>query len=92
MGKSTLINAVLGKAVAKTGYGITGTTDVLEIYESEKVPFRVIDAIGFEPTFFKEQKAINAVKKKRLLKLYSKISYSAHDTKIFHTIGSVLEV
>lgn len=63
VGKSTLINSVLGEDVAKTGYGIAGTTDVLEIYESEKLPFRVIDTIGFEPTFIKEQKAINAVKK-----------------------------
>lgn len=63
VGKSTLINAVLGEDVAKTGYGITGTTDALEIYESDTVPFRVIDTIGFEPTFLKEQKAINAVKK-----------------------------
>lgn len=63
VGKSTLINSVLGEDVAKTGYGITGTTDALMIYESVKVPFRVIDTIGFEPTFFKEQKAINAVKK-----------------------------
>lgn len=63
VGKSTLINSVLGEDVAKTGYGITGTTDTLEIYESDKVPFRVIDTIGFEPNFFIEQKAINAVKK-----------------------------
>ena len=34
----------------------------LEIYESDEIPFRVIDTIGFEPTFFKEQLAINAVK------------------------------
>ncbi len=63
VGKSTLINAVLGKNVAKTGYGITGTSKELEIYESEKVPFRVIDTIGFEPTFMKERKAVLAVKK-----------------------------
>ncbi len=63
VGKSTLINAVLGIEKAKTGYGISGTTNELEIYESDSVPFRVIDTIGFEPTFFKEQKAINAVKK-----------------------------
>lgn len=63
VGKSTLINSVLGEDVAKAGYGITGTTDTLEIYESDKVPFRVIDTIGFEPNFFIEQKAINAVKK-----------------------------
>lgn len=63
VGKSTLINAVLGEEKAKTGYGTKGTTDKLEIYESNKIPFRVIDSIGFEPTFFKEQAAVHAVKK-----------------------------
>lgn len=65
VGKSTLINAVLGDTVkmAKTGGGITGTTTELEIYESNNIPFRVIDTIGFEPNFYKEHKAINAVKK-----------------------------
>ncbi|MGG7144891.1 GTPase [Clostridium nigeriense] len=63
VGKSTLINAVLGEEKAKTGWGITGTTDRLEIYESESIPFRIIDSVGFEPSFIKRQKAINAVKK-----------------------------
>lgn len=63
VGKSTLINAILGEEKALTGYGTKGTTDKLEIYESDKIPFRVIDSIGFEPTFVKEQMAINAVKK-----------------------------
>lgn len=63
VGKSTLINAVLGEDRALTGYGTKGITDKLEIYESDKLPFRVIDTIGFEPTLLKEQMAINAVKK-----------------------------
>lgn len=63
VGKSTLINAVLGDNQAKTGWGTKGTTEKLEIYESDSIPFRIIDSIGFEPTFFKEKKAINAVKK-----------------------------
>lgn len=63
VGKSTLINAVLGEEVAKTGWGIRGTTPKLEIYESDDVPFRVIDSIGFEPGFAKEQRAVNAVQK-----------------------------
>lgn len=63
VGKSTLINSVLGDEKAKTGYGSSGTTDKLEIYESEEIPFRIIDSIGFEPSFIKEHKAINAVKK-----------------------------
>lgn len=63
VGKSTLINAVLGEDRAETGYGIKGTTKELKIYENEYLPFRVIDSIGFEPTFFKEHQAISAVKK-----------------------------
>ncbi len=61
VGKSTLINAVLGVEKAKTGAGISGTTDKLEIYESEELPFRVIDTIGFEPSYLKELSAIHAV-------------------------------
>lgn len=63
VGKSTLINAVLGRGVAATGWGTSGTTTKLEIYESDAVPFRIIDTVGFEPSFFKAQKAINAVVK-----------------------------
>lgn len=63
VGKSTLINAVLGAEVAATGWGSRGTTRELEIYDSPNIPFRIIDSIGFEPSFFKERKAINAAKK-----------------------------
>lgn len=63
VGKSTLINAILGEEKAKTGWGTEGTTDRLEIYENENIPFRIIDSVGFEPSFIKRQKAINSVKK-----------------------------
>jgi uncharacterized protein (DUF697 family)/GTP-binding protein EngB required for normal cell division len=63
VGKSTLINAVLGDKVAETGWGTTGTTPKLSIYESEEIPFRIIDSVGFEPSFIREMKAINAVKR-----------------------------
>ena len=65
VGKSTLINAVLGEERAETGWGTKGTTKELAIYTSEKLPFRIIDTLGFEPSsfFLKENKAINAVKK-----------------------------
>lgn len=62
VGKSTLINAVLGEDVAVTGYGAEGTTKELKIYESDSIPFRLIDTVGFEPTFIKERGAIHAVK------------------------------
>lgn len=63
VGKSTLINAVLGKEVAKTGFGSRGTTTNLKIYEGENVPFRVIDTVGFEPTWNKERKIIHEIRK-----------------------------
>ena len=66
-GKSTLINAVLGDEYAETGGGTSGTTDKLKIYPADEllkdVPFRIIDTIGFEPSFLKRAKAVNAVRK-----------------------------
>lgn len=63
VGKSTLINAVLGTDAAETGGGTGGTTKELKVYENDELPFRLIDTIGFEPSFFKERSAVNAVKK-----------------------------
>ena len=63
VGKSTLINSALGDNCAVTGFGTSGTTSRLEIYESNEIPFRIIDTIGFEPSWFKEMKAIHAVRK-----------------------------
>ncbi len=40
VGKSTLINAVLGEEKAETGWGSKGTTNCLDIYESDEIPFR----------------------------------------------------
>jgi uncharacterized protein (DUF697 family)/GTP-binding protein EngB required for normal cell division len=65
VGKSTLINALLGQERAKTGWGTEGTTEELAIYEDEgkKLNFRLIDTVGFEPSWFKGFRAINSVKK-----------------------------
>lgn len=63
VGKSTLINTVLGSEVAESGFGSEGTTKELKIYESKEIPFRVIDTVGFEPSFGKQLMAINSVKK-----------------------------
>ncbi|MGX8795661.1 YcjF family protein [Fusibacter sp. JL298sf-3] len=63
VGKSTLINAVLGEESAETGWGTEGTTRALAIYENSKVPFRAIDTVGFEPSFTKALRAVNAVRK-----------------------------
>lgn len=62
VGKSTLINAVLGDRVARTGYGTVGTTKHLEIFENNEINFRIIDSVGFEPGFFKRRRAIDAVR------------------------------
>ena len=63
VGKSTLINAVIGDTVAKTSFGTRGTTSELAVYESPTVPFRVIDSIGFEPSPIKSLRAVHAVRK-----------------------------
>lgn len=63
VGKSTLINAVLGEERAETSWGPVGTTRELKLYEVDGVPFRLIDTVGFEPSFIKERLAINAVRK-----------------------------
>lgn len=62
VGKSTLINAVIGDQVARTSFGTRGTTSELMVYESDAVPFRVIDSIGFEPSPIKSLKAVHAVR------------------------------
>lgn len=63
VGKSTLINAVIGDDIAKTSFGTRGTTEELAVYESPMVPFRVVDSIGFEPSPIKSLRAIHAVRK-----------------------------
>lgn len=63
VGKSTLINAVLGVERAKTNWGPAGTTKELKLYETDGIPFRLIDTVGFEPNWIKEMQAINSVKK-----------------------------
>lgn len=63
VGKSTLINAVLGEDIARTGRGTTGTTGELAIYDSPKTPFRVIDTVGFEPGYLQQRKAVHSVNK-----------------------------
>ena len=61
VGKSTLINAVLG-VNARTGIG-EAVTQKMEIYECPEINFRLIDTIGFEPGVLQQAKAINEVKK-----------------------------
>lgn len=62
VGKSTLINAVLGEEVAPTSWGRAGTEE-LKLYGDESSPFRLIDTMGFEPSAKRQKKAKDAVKR-----------------------------
>ena len=61
-GKSTLINAVLDNKVARTSIGERGT-DKMEIYETEKVPFRLIDSKGMEHNFWSQLSSSYQIKR-----------------------------
>ena len=62
VGKSTLINAVIGEEVAHTSWGKAGTEE-LRVYEDESIPFRLIDSMGFETSSKRQRKAVDAVKR-----------------------------
>ena len=65
VGKSTLINAVLGENKAETGFGIKGTSSEITVYHGEELNFNLIDTVGFEPpkVFWElEPKAIKTVR------------------------------
>ncbi len=61
-GKSTLINALLGREEAETGAG-TAVTRNIEVYEDEKLPFRMIDTVGFEYGLFRQYRIRNDLAK-----------------------------
>ncbi|MDC7292710.1 50S ribosome-binding GTPase [Butyrivibrio sp. DSM 10294] len=64
VGKSTLIKTVLGEEVMEsTKKSVAERHTDFQVYENKNVPFRLIDTTGIEPGVFKEQKAVNAVKK-----------------------------
>ena len=63
VGKSTLINAVLGENLITTGFGSEGTTKELKLYENDALPFRLIDTVGFEPSFIRRLQAIHSIQK-----------------------------
>jgi len=56
-GKSTLINAVLGEEKAKVGDGVA-ITQKMKVYESEDVMFRMVDTVGLEYNFLRQQKIL----------------------------------
>lgn len=57
VGKSTLINAVIGKNVAKESYG-KRRTEKMEAYESDDLSFRLIDSRGYDDDFWNTQKSV----------------------------------
>lgn len=63
VGKSTLINAVLGEKAAPASWGIKETTQELKIYSGDDLLFNLVDTVGFEPSYSKSKQAIRAVKK-----------------------------
>ena len=62
VGKSTLINAVIGDDSDVKSWGKIGSASELAIYENEELNFRIIETVGYDPSFLKEQQAINSVK------------------------------
>jgi len=79
VGKSTLINAVIGSEEAATGRGSEGTTKDLKIYPAPEIGLRLVDTAGFEPSFLKKRKIIHDVQK------WSRKSISEED----HTINVI---
>ena len=79
VGKSTLINSVIGSEDALTGRGSEGTTKELQIYTAEDIGLRLVDTAGFEPNLLKQQKIIRDVQK------WSKQSVTEED----HTINVI---
>lgn len=56
-GKSTLINAVLGEEKAKVGDG-AAVTRKMKVYEKDDVMFRMVDTVGLEYNFLRQQKIL----------------------------------
>lgn len=60
-GKSTLLNAVFGADMAKTGSGKPVTKQIDE-YHNDDIPIRIWDTVGLELDSKKTKEAINAIK------------------------------
>ena len=54
-GKSTLINALLGEDRAATGVGEAITKEIA-VYRNDVLPFRMIDTMGYEFDFFRQNR------------------------------------
>lgn len=65
VGKSTLINAVIGDEISTSlemSKPYVGTNEI-QVHESEDYNIRLIDTVGFEPSAAKQKKAVNLVQK-----------------------------
>lgn len=62
-GKSTLVNAVFGSEVAKTGQG-KAVTEHMNEYHNGISPIRIWDTVGLEIDSLKTEKSIRDIKKK----------------------------
>ena len=60
-GKSTLIRSISGAKIL-TGVG-EGTTEKIDVYESETWPFNFIDTKGFEYNYLAQRKTIRQIRK-----------------------------
>ena len=79
-GKSTLINAILEEDRAPVGTG-DPVTEVLEVYEKESLPFRMIDTVGYEYGM------LDPVKVRAQMQKWSKDAVKKKDTaRIIHII------
>ena len=57
-GKSTLINGILGTEEAGTGVG-EAVTRRISVYQSDELPFRMIDTVGYEYNIFRQNRIKN---------------------------------
>ena len=61
-GKSTLINAMMGEEKADTGIGEAVTKEIA-VYQNDRLPFRMIDTVGYEFDFFRQHRIKNDIAK-----------------------------
>ncbi|MBQ8934229.1 MAG: 50S ribosome-binding GTPase [Lachnospiraceae bacterium] len=61
-GKSTLINAILGEERADAGTGNVRTREIA-VYQDDALPFRMIDTIGYEYGFLKQNRIKSDIQK-----------------------------
>ena len=61
VGKSTLLNAIFGSELAKTGTG-KAVTENIDQYGNSNIPVRIWDTVGLELDYEKTKKSIQAIR------------------------------